>query len=149
MISKFVIPAWFLFSPFVIVSSFIKPTEERITISVINLRNNKGHVLVSLFKEEDGFPSDTGKAFRKEKVNIMNLKAVISFAPLPPGTYAVAILHDENDDMKMNTTFPGIPKEGYGFSNNVTGTFGPPSYNRASFKHNGTYLTAITIKTRY
>ncbi|MFN7603100.1 MAG: DUF2141 domain-containing protein [Bacteroidota bacterium] len=40
----------------------------------------------------------------------------------------------------------GIPKEGYGFSNNVMGSFGPPSFEKAKFK-----LTdgVIQIKLRY
>ncbi|MBK7290922.1 MAG: DUF2141 domain-containing protein [Chitinophagaceae bacterium] len=41
---------------------------------------------------------------------------------------SIAILHDENDDGKMNSNFLGLPKEGYGFSNNVMGNFGPPLF---------------------
>ena len=41
----------------------------------------------------------------------------------------------------------GIPKEGYGFSNNVTGLMGPPSFSKASFKYEGTQV--VKIKMRY
>ena len=133
----------------ILLLSFAPAVQEGITITVTHLRNDKGHVLVSLFKNEEGFPAKTEKAFRKEKVNIINKKAVITFSSLPAGNYAIAILHDENDDMKMNTNFLGIPKEGYGFSNNVMGTFGPPSFNKASFKHQGNSVTYVTIRTRY
>ncbi len=119
-----------------------------INVEITGLRNNNGYVLVSLFKEGSGFPDQAEKAVRKAKLGISNRKAAIVFSDIQPGQYAIAILHDENSDQKMNTNALGIPKEGYGFSNNVTGAFGPPSFKRASFKYNGD-LTSVTIRTRY
>jgi uncharacterized protein (DUF2141 family) len=119
-----------------------------IRVEITGLRNNNGYVLVSVFKEGSGFPDQAEKAVRKAKLGINNRKAAIVFNDIQPGQYAISILHDENGDQKMNTNGLGIPKEGYGFSNNVTGAFGPPSFKRASFKFNGD-LSAVTIKTRY
>lgn len=34
------------------------------------------------------------------------------------GRYAVAVIHDANEDGKLNSGFLGIPKEGFGFSRN-------------------------------
>lgn len=119
-----------------------------ISVEITGLRNNNGYVLVSLFKDGNGFPEQAEKAVRRVKLGINNRKAAIVFSDIQPGQYAIAILHDENSDQKMNTNGLGIPKEGYGFSNNVTGAFGPPSFKRASFKFNGD-LSAVTIKTRY
>ncbi len=119
-----------------------------IRVEITGLRNNNGYVLVSVFKEGNGFPDQAEKAVRKAKLGINNRKAAIVFNDIQPGQYAISILHDENGDQKMNTNGLGIPKEGYGFSNNVTGAFGPPSFKRASFKFNGD-LSAVTIKTRY
>jgi uncharacterized protein (DUF2141 family) len=123
--------------------------EEGIRISVINLHNEKGHVLVSLFKDGTGYPDDANKAFRKIKLDITGKKASVLFTGLPSGNYAVSILHDENDDQKMNKNTFGIPKEGYGFSNNVVGAFGPPSWGRASFTHKPGVLTQKEIRARY
>ncbi len=128
---------------------FPPATEDGITVNITNLRNDKGHVLVSLFKEGEGFPDKAEKAFRKERVAISDKKAIIQFSSVPAGKYAVAILHDENDDTKMNKTWLGLPKEGYGFSNNVTGTFGPPAYTKASFIHTAGRHTTIEITTKY
>lgn len=143
------LPFSIFFSALVMVAALAPAAEEGITLTATNLRSSKGHVLVNLFKDGEGFPATAAKAFRKEKVNITNKKAVVTFSSLPAGNYAVAILHDENDDMKMNTSFLGMPKEGYGFSNNVMGLLGPPSFNKASFKHPGSSATFVTIKTRY
>lgn len=129
--------------------AFRMPAEEGIRISVINLRNEKGHVLVSLFRDGAGYPDDATKAYRKIKLDISAKKASVLFTGLPAGTYAVSILHDENDDQKMNKTSLGLPKEGYGFSNNVVGAFGPPSWSRASFAHKQGGLTVREIRTRY
>lgn len=117
-------------------------------ITITGLRNDKGHLLLSVFNGSNGFPDKANKAVRRERLSVMNKTASCTIAALPPGTYAAAILHDENDDQKMNTNMLGIPKEGYGFSNNVTGTFGPPSFSRASFIVSSSSLS-ITIKTRY
>ncbi|HRE37109.1 MAG TPA: DUF2141 domain-containing protein [Chitinophagaceae bacterium] len=119
-----------------------------ISVEVTGLRNNNGYVLASLFKEGNGFPDQADKAVRKVKLGISNRTASIVFSDIQPGQYAIAILHDENSDQKMNTNGLGIPKEGYGFSNNVTGAFGPPSFKRASFKYNGD-LVSVVIRTRY
>jgi uncharacterized protein (DUF2141 family) len=122
--------------------------ENGLKIEITNLRNNNGFVLVSLFKEKEGFPDNSEKAVKKLKLGISNKKASIILKDITPGIYAIAILHDENNDQKMNSNSLGIPKEGYGFSNNVFGVFGPPSFRKASFTYSGKY-TAITIKTKY
>lgn len=140
----FLLPAWmFLFS------SSATPSDPGVKVTIANLRNNNGHVLVSLFKDGVGYPDDASKAVRKAKLTIKDNQAWVLFTGLSGGSYAVAILHDENDDQKMNKTSLGLPREGYGFSNNVMGAFGPPSYNRASFKYPGSGITQQTIRVRY
>ncbi len=138
-----------LISCFTLFSSFYNPPEDSIKVSITNLRTNKGHVLISLFKDGVGYPDNAEKAIRKGKVIIKDNKAWIIFTGLPAGNYAAAVLHDENDDMKMNKTGLGLPKEGYGFSNNVMGAFGPPSFSRASFRYTANNNAEITIRARY
>ncbi len=105
--------------------------------------------MISLFKEGEGFPDKPEKAFQKAKLEIKNKTATILFTGMPAGEYAIAMMHDENDDQKLNKNFFGIPKEGYGFSNNAMGTFGPPSYNKASFEHKTGEVTELNIRARY
>tara|TARA_B100000287_G_C20266459_1_gene636179 strand:- start:8 stop:430 length:423 start_codon:yes stop_codon:yes gene_type:complete len=54
---------------------------------------------------------------------------------IPPGTYAIGVYIDENDNEKLDTNFLGIPKEQYGFSNNAR-AFGIPKFEAASFSLN-------------
>jgi len=134
------------------ISSFMnlqKPVAASLSITIQNLRNNKGHVLISLFKDGVGYPDEAAKAFKKLCLPIVSNKVIYQFTDLPTGQYAIAILHDENDDQKMNTNFFGIPKEGYGFSNNVMGTFGPPSFSKASFRFDNNSTLNLHIKAKY
>ena len=145
---KKITPLIFTLLVLVALSSF-NPADEGIKVNITNLKSNKGFVLVSLFKEGVGYPDKPEKAFRKAKLSITANNAAVIFSSLPAGSYAIAILHDENDDQKMNKNILGIPREGYGFSNNATAAFGPPRYSKASFRHTAGTATTLTIKTKY
>ncbi|MBE7169791.1 MAG: DUF2141 domain-containing protein [Williamsia sp.] len=118
----------------------------KLTVEITGLHNNKGYVLLSLFSQKEGFPSHPDKAYANDRTSIKDGKAFFEFKSLPAGTYAIAVLHDENENLKMDTKFLGLPKEGYGFSQDPTLVFGPPSFKNASFQHNATQLIRIAIK---
>lgn len=141
--------AFFIVLPAAVFSTNPELPEEGIRITVTRLHNQKGHVLISLFKDGAGYPDDAQKAFRKAQLDINGQSASVLFSGLPAGTYAVSVLHDENDDRLMNKNSLGIPREGFGFSNNVVGAFGPPSWSRAGFSHKSGQLTQKEIKIRY
>lgn len=128
------------------VSSFKHPTNS-VSIEVQNLRSQKGYVLISLFNNAKDFPKNATKAIGKTKVRIENGRAIAAFNDLPAGKYAAAILHDENDNLKMDFNIVGMPKEGYGFSNDAKGLFGPPSFEKAAFTVDGE--KKIIIKASY
>lgn len=93
---------------------------DTLTINITGARNAKGKVIVWLFRDPQGFPSDVSKIFRKQSVGIDvgTMTAHVVFKDLPPGPLAVTVLHDENANGKMGKNFLGIPREGYGASNN-------------------------------
>lgn len=126
-----------------------RTSESKLSVTITDLHNNKGHILISLYKDGVGYPEEVDKAVRRVKLTITNKTASTSFTGLATGNYAVAFLHDENNDEKMNTNFFGLPKEGYGFSNNVMGSFGPPPFSKASFQYTVGQSKAISIKARY
>jgi uncharacterized protein (DUF2141 family) len=53
---------------------------------------------------------------------------------LPSSKYAVAAYVDNNRNGRQDKNFLGIPKEIYGFSNDVRGMFGPPDFAAAAFE---------------
>ena len=75
--------------------------------------------------ESDG--GDTGVAARiQERVSKGSYQRSFD---IPPGTYAVKLHIDENENGKLDTNFLGIPKEQYGISNNILLL----NFKRASF----------------
>ena len=99
-----------------------------IIIQLDDLKNQDGVILISLYADEEGFPDEWEIAFRSEIVPITSDSMEITLDEIPHGTYGLAVVHDENENMKLDTNFLGIPREGYGFSNNARGRFGPPSF---------------------
>jgi uncharacterized protein (DUF2141 family) len=55
------------------------------------------------------------------------------FAKVPTGEYAVVVVHDENDNGKLDNGFLGLGGEGYAFSNDARPLFGRPPFDRAKF----------------
>lgn len=79
---------------------------------------------------------------------ILKTEARCDFLDIPPGSYAIAVIHDENMDGELETNFLGVPKEGYGFSNDAKGMIGAPSFSAASFSYDGKNLD-MTISLSY
>jgi len=101
-----------------------------LTVNINDVEQGKGHLLVGLYASEEAYKSDN--ASFNSKVKALNSKEVVIFEDLPDGEYAIKMYQDENDNAKMDFNMIGIPKEGYGFSNNV-GMFGAPEYQEAKF----------------
>jgi uncharacterized protein (DUF2141 family) len=100
-----------------------------LTIIVKNTSDNQGTIRAALYKTPKEFPM--GKAFKIVEGKITDKRSVMTFENLVEGEYAVALLHDRNDNKKMDYNFLGIPTEGYGFSNNVRAVLSPPTFEQA------------------
>ncbi len=72
----------------------------------------------------------------------------ITFTDVEPGEYAIALLHDENDNGKADRVLGMMPKEGFGFSRDAKVRMGPPKFDDAVFEH-GEDAQSLTIKMRY
>lgn len=102
--------------------------QTKLQVTVTNIKNAKGDIIVGIF--------DSDEKFLKEPVEGRRAKATgdsitVVFENLKPGKYAVSVLHDANNNKDLDKNKLGIPKEGFGFSNNVLGAMGPPSFERA------------------
>lgn len=105
-----------------------------LNLQINSIRNDQGSVLVSVYDRADGFPDDPEAALHVRKVKARAGNMTIVFKDLAPGTYAVAFIHDENDNGKLDTNIVGIPKEGFGFSNDPRIRFGAPSFSSSAFE---------------
>lgn len=115
-------------------------------VVVTGLQNNQGMVRIALSNSKENYDSRK-EAYRGLEVPIQNQKATARFKNIPHGTYAIKLYHDANNNGKLDRNFMGIPKEPYGFSNNVRGKFGPPSFKKAQFTFHTDTLT-VTIQAR-
>lgn len=81
-------------------------------------------------------------------IKVRDTKARCDFLDIPRRNYALAVIHDENMDGELATNWLGVPKEGYGFSNDAKALMGAPSFEDASFNYDGQNLD-MTIKLNY
>lgn len=119
-----------------------------LTVEIKGLRSSSGKVGVSLFNSASGFPREGKQAVAQKWAAISGTSATATFSNLDPGVYAVAAMHDENGNGKLDTNLFGIPKEGYGASNNAKGRLGPPSFDAAKFDLTDSSKT-VEIQTQY
>lgn len=118
-----------------------------ITVEAEGLRSDRGEVRAALYASPDGWTSE-GREVASCHVTIEHHRARCVFPDVAPGTYAVALLHDENDDGHMDRDLLGFPQEGYGFSNDAPTVLGPPSFGSAGFTHSREH-TRLLVHARY
>ena len=122
--------------------------DAKIKIIVHDLRNTKGLLTVELYDDKpDDFIKKSGRLVRLRVDAEEGAKGVCMATP-GPGNYAIAVYHDENANKKFDRNFIGLPKEGFGFSNNPKLDFGPPKYHEASFDL-GEEALKVEIKVTY
>jgi uncharacterized protein (DUF2141 family) len=119
-------------------------------IHVDGFRNTRGNLGTILFRSPDGWPEDGNKSFRHGPAPIdkSTRTAVAVWPDLPPGDYAVAAIHDENSNARLDRNLIGVPKEGFGFANNPHVGLVPPAFEKAVV-HVACPVTDITIHLQF
>lgn len=119
-----------------------------VVITVTDLRSTKGVVRACMTTREDIFPRCIKDAGAHRAVVPATDKVEIRFTGVKPGNYAIALLHDENDNGKADRAMGMMPKEGYGFSRDAPVKMAPPRFKDAVFVQ-GEGTSRIAIKMRY
>lgn len=105
-----------------------------LVVKISGLRSNDGRMKVLLFHSKDGFPNHPQQAFQVTDLDsLRDHECQVTFTDLERGEYAIGTLHDENANDRMDTGLFGIPKEGFGASNDAKSLLGPPKYKEAKF----------------
>lgn len=120
-------------------------------ITIDTLRNNEGAILLCVFSatssQTTAYPDCmAGHPVRQGTAAITQGRAVVTYKGLADGFYAVAAIHDENGNGKLDTNFLNIPTEGVAISNNPR-LLGKPKFEQARFEVKGN--TAITVHATY
>jgi uncharacterized protein (DUF2141 family) len=120
---------------FLLFSLSISAAELKVHITGVDEAKG-GNIMVGVYESEATFLKDDGH-IAEASVPVTDAKEglITTQFDLPVGkTYAIAAYHDANGNEKLDKNFFGVPKEGYGFSNNARGTFGPPSFEKVAFQ---------------
>lgn len=117
------------------------------TVLIKNLDNKKGNVYIGWYTSEKDY-TDGNNATIKKIVPVQDKQEIaVKFDQVSPGIYAIAVFFDENGNGELDKNFLGIPKEVYGFSNNII-----PLTRSATFKEAGFIVGAspetIVIKVK-
>lgn len=117
-----------------------------ITIKVDGLRNSTGVVQYSIYDKDGTIPDEYfEKYYYQKKAKIVNGSSTMTFINMPKGKYAVNILHDENQNGKIDKGWV-LPIEGIGFTNYKSiGITNRPNFKKASFEVNANVTKNIKV----
>lgn len=115
------------------------PCEQRpfsVMITVRNVKSNEGIITVDLHDDPDRWLKKGGRIDRV-RVPAVEGETKICVPVERAGTYAFALYHDEDHNLKLNKNWIGLPSEPFSVSNDAPIRMGPPSYKDASFQVTG------------
>ena len=121
-----------IFILFGLITALLANNNPKLTIKISNIEKMQGEIKVGVFNTGTNFLKQ-GAAIKNYSIKVDKNTALLTITDLPKGEYAITMYHDENSDNECNRNFIGIPKEPYGFSNNIKPKFGPPKYNDCKF----------------
>ena len=101
-----------------------------LNLNIKGFRDNVGAAGGLVFSTPAGWPENIAKTIVHGGVPIEDRQAQLTFQ-VPAGRYSAVVIHDENSNMKLDRNVFGIPKEGFGFSNNPRVVLGAPSFQSA------------------
>ncbi len=122
--------------------------ETRLEVSVQNVRSSSGNVTITVYENDRRKFLARGAKLVRDRVPAQ-AGVTTGCLPVPgPGVYAIAIYHDEDGDKDFDRNAMGLPREGYGFSNDAPTLMSLPSFDDVVFQA-GPGSTPLTITMRY
>lgn len=130
-------------SPALPVTPRPEPGTYALTITLANVTQRAGKVYIGIANDEATF---AGASYRKTRIDVPATGEVsVNFTGLPPGTYAVRVFQDLNENQKIDFNGP-MPTEPYGFST-ITSLMGPPTFGLCAFDLSADKLISITLSS--
>lgn len=96
---------------------------------VVGAPSSQGTMRAMLCAEKERFPNGCKRVLR---VPARAEGTSLVFTDLAAGRYAFSVLHDEDDSGQLGVSRVSGKPKGIGFSNNVTGPGGVPTFNLAA-----------------
>ncbi|MDY7394579.1 DUF2141 domain-containing protein [Aureibaculum sp. 2210JD6-5] len=129
---------------FLLLSNSVSNDNPQLTIKIDNIKLLEGKIRIGVFNKSKNFLKREA-AIKHYYITVNNTTETIEINDLPKGDYAFSMFHDENSDDEFNLNFLGIPKEPYGFSNNVKPKFSAPSYKDCLFSLEEDFVMEVTL----
>jgi uncharacterized protein (DUF2141 family) len=117
-----------------------------LTVEIEGLRNSVGNIDMLVFDQAEGWPDEIPHSIRKYEVPAIEGNMVMRVEGLPPGEYAVIVVHDENLNRRIDKDWRGVPIEQWGMSNNPRVYMTTPAYHRAKFRMDGDVYVRVPMK---
>lgn len=106
-----------------------------ISVEITGLRSARGIVRACLTSQRRGFPKCAESSGDRSAATPASANPVtFNFTGIAPGTYAIAVVHDENSNGRIDRALLLMPKEGFGFSRDAPVRMGPPRFEAAAFE---------------
>jgi uncharacterized protein (DUF2141 family) len=122
-----------LVSLFFTLETLGQSNQTSLQVSISGANSDAGSIRILVFSKPSGFPDQVKQAVRSISLPPKNGKASFKLTDLPVGTYAIGVIHDQDNNGKLSINAVGYPTEKFGFSNNPKVYFGPPSFEKAAF----------------
>ena len=121
----------------------VQAFSETLTIVIEDIRDASGTVQVQVLAGQAQFEGDGAVAQFLEPA--VEGSVTLTADDLPPGDYAIRVMHDVNGNDDLDVNFVGMPIEPYAFSNNAKGQFGPAQWKDARFALDGDVTQVIRL----
>jgi len=147
-----------LFIPFILIVLLTCPLPTRsqtdikrseLTVNIVNIRSRQGQLCIAIFRSNEEFTRE--KPFTEQKIprRAGDTDSLQVHFSLPPGEYGISVLDDTNADEQMQYRFPGIPVEGFGFSNYRQRGLKKPRFSDFRVELPAGRATLVRVKMQY
>ncbi len=104
----------------------------RLELVITGFQRIRGQVLVQLSASAAQYARKADPV-RRLAAPVTGETVTLAFEGLPPGEYAISVVHDENGNGKLDTNFFGMPTEAFGFSGDPVVKRGRPAFESVKF----------------
>lgn len=113
-----------------------------LTLDVQQASATPGALMIALYDQASPWLKKPLRAFRQAAGPGTTS---VTLSDLPDGDYAISLFVDVNGNGRLDTNALGAPIEPYGFSNDASGSFGPPSFDQARIAVQGDTRALIRL----
>ncbi len=116
--------------------------EKKLIVQITNVTSEEGQIILAIYNSSENY--DKRIAFQEVKLK-PEIDTVIFETNVPDGEYLVMLVHDINNNGKLDTSFIGMPKEPVGLSN-YDGKGIPGKFKKHKFSVNENTGIIISLK---